>query len=70
MIMKKLPWLFISFFLFLNTVLSQNKRAREYGVEIGVLKTGMLNSITDVKGVKVGHRTLIKDSHIRTVLKN
>lgn len=64
--MKKLPWLFISFFLFLNTVLSQNKRAREYGVEIGVLKTGMLNSITDVKGVKVGHRTLIKDSHIRT----
>ena len=66
MIMKKLPWLFISFFLFLNTVLSQNKRAREYGIEIGVLKTGMLNSITDVKGVKVGHTTLIKDSHIRT----
>jgi D-aminopeptidase len=66
MIMKKLPWLFISFFLFLNTALSQNKRAREYGIEIGVLKTGMLNSITDVKGVKVGHTTLIKDSHIRT----
>ena len=64
--MKKLPWLFISFFLFLNTALSQNKRAREYGIEIGVLKTGMLNSITDVKGVKVGHTTLIKDSHIRT----
>ena len=66
MIIKKLPWLFISFFLFLNTALSQNKRAREYGIEIGVLKTGMLNSITDVKGVKVGHTTLIKDSHIRT----
>ena len=64
--MKKLPWLFISFFLFLNTALSQNKRARDYGIEIGVLKTGMLNSITDVKGVKVGHTTLIKDSHIRT----
>src|SRR6056300_928185 len=66
MIMKKLPWLFVSFFLFLNLALSQNKRARDYGIEIGVLKTGILNSITDVKGVKVGHTTLIKDSHIRT----
>jgi len=66
MIMKKLPWLFVSFFLFLNLALSQNKRARGYGIEIGVLKTGILNSITDVKGVKVGHTTLIKDSHIRT----
>lgn len=64
--MKKLPWLFVSFFLFLNLALSQNKRARGYGIEIGVLKTGILNSITDVKGVKVGHTTLIKDSHIRT----
>ena len=64
--MKKLPLLFISFFLFLNTALSQNKRARDYGIEIGILKTGMLNSITDVKGVKIGHTTLIKDSHIRT----
>jgi D-aminopeptidase len=42
------------------------KRVREYGIEIGVLPTGALNAITDVKGVKVGHTTLIRDRHIRT----
>ena len=45
---------------------SQNKRARDYGIEIGVLKTGKLNSITDVEGVKVGHTKLIEEEHIRT----
>ncbi|AQQ55552.1 DmpA family aminopeptidase [Planococcus lenghuensis] len=34
------------------------KRIREYGVEIGKLKTGPLNKITDVDGVTVGHVTL------------
>lgn len=34
------------------------KRIRDYGVIIGELSTGRLNSITDVKGVKVGHTTL------------
>ena len=56
------------FFLFLIScsIFSQNKRARDYGIEIGVLQTGKFNSITDVKGVKVGHTTLIKGNHIRT----
>jgi D-aminopeptidase len=44
----------------------ERKRAREYGVKIGVMKTGRLNSITDVAGVKVGHTTLIKGDSIRT----
>lgn len=35
-----------------------NKKIRDYGIEIGSLKTGKNNSITDVKGVKVGHKTL------------
>lgn len=34
------------------------KRIRDYGVEIGRLKTGTRNAITDVGGVKVGHTTL------------
>lgn len=34
------------------------KRIRDCGVIIGDIKTGRLNSITDVKGVKVGHVTL------------
>lgn len=38
-------------------MLSQ-RRLRDYGVKIGKLEPGILNSITDVKGVKVGHKTL------------
>lgn len=34
------------------------KRIRDYGIEIGEMRTGPLNAITDVKGVKVGHVTL------------
>ncbi|ASZ10194.1 P1 family peptidase [Chitinophaga pendula] len=42
------------------------KRARDYGIEIGVMKPGYNNAITDVKGVKVGHTTLIKGGRVRT----
>lgn len=45
---------------------AQNKRLRDYGIEIGVLKTGVNNAITDVEGVKVGHTTLIKGDSVRT----
>jgi len=41
-------------------------RAREAGVVVGVLATGRLNAITDVKGVKVGHVTLIEGENVRT----
>lgn len=34
------------------------KRIRDYGIVIGQLNTGKQNSITDVKGVKVGHETI------------
>jgi D-aminopeptidase len=36
----------------------ERPRARELGIEIGVLPTGPFNSITDVPGVEVGHFTL------------
>ena len=45
---------------------SQNKRIRDYGIDIGVLKTGKNNAITDVEGVKVGHTTLVIGDSIRT----
>ena len=35
-------------------------RVRELGIEIGVIPTGDRNTISDVKGVKVGHCTLIR----------
>lgn len=45
---------------------SPGQRIRDYGIEPGVLKPGSLNAITDVKGVKVGHYTLIEGDSIRT----
>ncbi len=53
---------------FVNCVYTnaQNKRARDYGIKIGILKPGKINSITDVPGVKVGHVTLIKGDSINT----
>lgn len=58
--------LLIAFILISNNLFSQNKRARDYGIEIGILKTGKYNSITDVEGVKVGHTTIIEGDSIRT----
>ena len=53
--------------IFISTnMYSQNKRLRDYGIEIGVLKPGLNNAITDVEGVKVGHTTIIKGDSVRT----
>ena len=41
-------------------------RAREIGIEVGILPTGSFNAITDVEGVKVGHKTIIRGDSIRT----
>ncbi|MBQ0123917.1 MAG: P1 family peptidase [Bacteroidales bacterium] len=41
-------------------------RIRDYGIKPGIFKTGENNAITDVKGVKVGHVTLIEGDSIRT----
>lgn len=57
---------FLIFTVGILTASAQKKNLREYGIKIGVLDTGPNNSITDVRGVQVGHQTLIKDDHIRT----
>ena len=41
-------------------------RARELGIAPGVFQPGPLNAITDVAGVRVGHKTLIEGDHVRT----
>ena len=41
-------------------------RARDLGVEIGRLRPGPENAITDVAGVQVGHKTLIEADDVRT----
>ena len=58
--------LLVVFLLISINSYSQNKRIRDYGIEIGVLKTGKNNAITDIEGVKVGHTTLITGDSIRT----
>jgi len=37
-------------------------RARELGIILGTMSPGLLNAITDVTGVRVGHTTLIRGS--------
>ena len=46
--------------------LSTAQRARELGIVPGILTPGKHNAITDVKGVKVGHKTLIGGDTMRT----
>ncbi len=45
---------------------SYSQRLRDYGVNVGIFKTGRNNAITDVKGVKVGQVTLIEGDSVRT----
>lgn len=66
--MRLMMTLFLAFTFFVSAGQSQpeRKRARDYGVKIGVLAPGKFNSITDVNGVKVGHVTIIEGQNIRT----
>jgi D-aminopeptidase len=41
-------------------------RLRDLGVTIGVFDPGLRNAITDVRGVRVGHRTIVEGERIRT----
>jgi len=41
-------------------------RFRDYGMRVGQMETGYLNTITDVAGVSVGHQTLKSGTDIRT----
>lgn len=56
----------ISFISLSSRTVAQDKNARKYGINIGVMQPGELNAITDVPGVKVGQVTLIKGDDMRT----
>lgn len=45
---------------------SERPRARELGIQVGDLPTGEWNAITDVKGVRVGHATIVEGTSVRT----
>lgn len=61
----KQTYLFL-IFVSMSLNISAQKRLLDYGVKIGVMKTGALNAITDVKGVKVGHTTIQQGDSINT----
>jgi len=61
----------LSSFLFLIGICSAGEipprpRAREAGVQVGVIPPGPQNAITDVAGVLVGQTTIIRGDNIRT----
>jgi D-aminopeptidase len=55
-------------FLLLPILMSGQDRGRirDFGIEPGILNPGSWNAITDVTGVKVGHKTLIGGDSVRT----
>lgn len=58
--------IFLSISLISLQAFAEKIRARDIGIEPGILKTGLNNAITDVAGVLVGHVTLDEGDSIRT----
>lgn len=53
--------------MIIGTTSGQDRgRARDFGLQVGILPTGQWNAITDVPGVKVGQTTLNEGENIRT----
>ena len=66
-LITRISWAVLLLLVFYSLQMNAQKpRARDHKIEIGILKTGTLNSITDVSGVHVGHTTRIEGQHIRT----
>jgi D-aminopeptidase len=49
-----------------NVPSNARPRVADLGLKIGVLPAGQLDAITDVKGVEVGHTTIVRGDNIRT----
>lgn len=52
--------------LILPLTMHSQQRLRDHGIELGVLRPGKWNAITDVPGVAVGHTTLVEGDAVRT----
>ncbi len=57
---------FILLLLSCQLLYSQSDRPRDLGIKIGIFKPGKFNAITDVPGVTVGHKTIIRGDQVRT----
>lgn len=56
----------IIFIVLFITNSAHSQKARDLGIQTGILTPGEFNAITDVFGVKVGHQTIIEGDDIRT----
>ncbi len=65
---KRNSLLTLAFITIITFCQAQEKRGRirDFGIQIGILPTGMNNAITDVEGVTVGQKTILKGDSIRT----
>jgi D-aminopeptidase len=59
-------YLIIMAMFFCGVSTNAQTRTRDLGLSIGVLSPGENNAITDVKGVLVGHTTLMSGDSVRT----
>lgn len=57
---------FLLLLLIQGQLYSQSNLPAALNIRIGVMKPGVMNTITDVPGVKVGHTTIIRGDSIRT----
>lgn len=68
--MKWVQWIFVacffSGFMLVAQESSHRGRARDFGLQVGILPTGKWNAITDIKGVMVGHTSLVQGDSVRT----
>ncbi len=66
--LKKICYLFLIVLAGTGTGdgLAQPLHVREAGIRIGVMPSGKWDAITDVPGVMVGHKTMIRGKNIRT----
>ncbi len=62
----KRPVLFLAAFVLLAASPEVRPRIRDLGVTPGIFSPGRWNAITDVEGVRVGHKTLVRGDSVRT----
>ena len=59
-------WLLSACVLVQAATPNERPRARDLGIVVGDFETGEHNAITDVRGVRVGHTTVIEGDDVRT----
>lgn len=64
--MRSIASLTLGIILSVSAQAQDRPRARDLGIAPGVFKTGALNAITDVVGVRVGQVTIIEGDSVRT----